>query len=74
MLTLRHLERCFRQAIGMGPHEFSVRLRLRHAHWMTQHTRLPLSQIALECGFGDSAGFSRRSALAMSDPLALPTT
>ncbi|NRT55082.1 GlxA family transcriptional regulator [Sphaerotilus uruguayifluvii] len=90
-MSLRHLERCFRQAIGLGPHEFSVRLRLRHAHWMTQHTRLPLSQIALECGFGDSAGFSRRfrevfgypasalrrgkvDALAMSDPLALPTT
>ncbi|WP_232540103.1 GlxA family transcriptional regulator [Azohydromonas aeria] len=59
-MSLRHLERRFRAAIGMGPHEFSVRLRLRHAHWLTQHTRLQLSQIALECGFGDCASFSRR--------------
>ncbi|NDY91776.1 GlxA family transcriptional regulator [Ideonella livida] len=59
-MSLRHLERCFRQAIGLSPHEFSVRLRLRHAHWMTQQTRLSLSQIALECGFADSASFSRR--------------
>jgi transcriptional regulator GlxA family with amidase domain len=59
-MSLRHLERRFRQAIGMGPHEFSVRLRLRHAHWLTEHTRLQLSQIALECGFSDCASFSRR--------------
>ena len=59
-MSLRHLERRFQQAIGMGPHEFSVRLRLRHAHWLTEHTRLQLSQIALECGFSDCASFSRR--------------
>jgi transcriptional regulator GlxA family with amidase domain len=59
-LSVRHLERRFRNAIGMSPHEFSVRLRLRHAHWLTEHTRLQLSQIALECGFSDCASFSRR--------------
>jgi transcriptional regulator GlxA family with amidase domain len=59
-MSLRHLERRFRQAIGMGPHEFSVRLRLRHAHWLTKNTSLQISQIALECGFSDCASFSRR--------------
>lgn len=59
-MSLRHLERRFQDAIGMGPHEFSVRLRLRHAHWLTVNTRLQISQIALECGFSDCANFSRR--------------
>ena len=59
-MSLRHLERRFREAIGMSPHDFSVRLRLRHAHWLTEHTRLQISQIALECGFSDGANFSRR--------------
>ena len=59
-LSVRHLERRFRKAIGMSPHEFSVRLRLRHAHWLASHTQVPLSQIALECGFSDCASFSRR--------------
>ncbi|MDZ5456097.1 GlxA family transcriptional regulator [Azohydromonas lata] len=59
-LSVRHLERRFRKAIGMSPHEFSVRLRLRHAHWLASHTQMPLSQIALECGFSDSSSFSRR--------------
>jgi transcriptional regulator GlxA family with amidase domain len=59
-VSVRHLERRFRKAIGMSPKEFSVRLRLRHARWLTENTQMQISQIALECGFGDCASFSRR--------------
>ena len=64
----RQLERRFKSDIGLGPSEYRQKLRLERARWLLEHTDLNVTEIALECGFHDSAHFSRivRKALGVS--------
>lgn len=58
-LTASHFARAFRQSVGVAPQRYLMRLRVSEAkkHLVQQH--LPLSDIALMCGFGDQSHFTR---------------
>jgi len=58
-LGVRQLERRFAADVGIAPRAYRLHLRLARAHWMIEHTDLSLTDIGIECGFGDSAHFSR---------------
>jgi transcriptional regulator GlxA family with amidase domain len=55
----RQLERRFQRDVGLSPAEYRQKLRLERARWLLQHTDLEVTEVALECGFQDSAHFAR---------------
>ncbi len=58
-LSRRQLERMFQTEIGLSPREFSRQLRLRYGLWLLVHSQLTITAIAQDCGFADTAHFSR---------------
>lgn len=50
-ITRRVLDKRFRQAIGRTAHQEILRLRLERAKQMLVETKLPMSEIAVRCGF-----------------------
>ncbi|MES2104744.1 MAG: AraC family transcriptional regulator [Pseudomonadota bacterium] len=60
--------RDFKRAVGMTPHAYLVETRLQAARRMIQQTRLPLADIALECGFAHQShmGSAFQAALGIS--------
>ncbi len=59
-VSRRQLERSFRRELGMSPSQFSRNLRLRYGLWLLQHTDRSITEISAECGFADTAHFSRQ--------------
>jgi len=55
----RQLERRFQRDIGVSPAQYRQRLRLERACWLLCHSDLDMIEISLQCGFQDSASFSR---------------
>ena len=58
-ISTRQLERRFIADVGITPREYRLQLRLARARWMIEHTDLSVTDIGLECGFGDCSHFSR---------------
>lgn len=58
-LSVRHLERLFREEIGLSPLEFVFKLRMRTAYDLLVTTKNPVTDIALQCGFISNSHFSR---------------
>jgi transcriptional regulator GlxA family with amidase domain len=58
-LSVRQLERHFRNQLGESPQESYMALRLKHARWMLEHSTLSTGLIAAELGFSDSSHFGR---------------
>jgi len=54
-----HFSRCFKSSFGVAPRGYVIRRRLERAKSLMLHTRLPLCQIAMDCGFSDQAHMSR---------------
>lgn len=55
-----HFHRIFRGLVGEGLSEYITRLRLQYAaHHLKYHPADSITEIALNCGFASSAGFSR---------------
>lgn len=55
-----HFHRVFRALVGETVHDFVKRLRLERAlQLMANRPRLPLTEVALACGFSSSSDFSR---------------
>ncbi|MDB5100298.1 MAG: transcriptional regulator, AraC family [Cyanobacteria bacterium RYN_339] len=54
-----HFLRLFRQELGLTPHQYLVRTRLRHAIHQLASTNSPVTAIALAVGFGDLTNFIR---------------
>ncbi len=52
-----HLSRKFRQAAGIGTHEYLIQIRLQHAALALASTEDSITHIALSCGFSDSNYF-----------------
>jgi len=52
-----YLSRKFREAAGIGVHEYLVFIRLRNAAYELAATDMSVTQIALHCGFSDSNYF-----------------
>ena len=62
-LTTRHLNRAFRASFSETPMQYIVVLRAERAARMLTETRVPITQVALDCGFNHpqhfAASFSR---------------
>jgi transcriptional regulator GlxA family with amidase domain len=58
-MSVRQLERRFVADIGITPRQYRLQLRLARAKWMIEHTDLSVTEVGLECGFGDCSHFSR---------------
>lgn len=55
----RHVERLFRQTLGMAPAQFYLRLRLDHARNLLASTDMSLAEVSVACGFGSKSHFSK---------------
>src|SRR3546814_15677864 len=58
-ISVRTLELLFRQALGIGPGSYYLRLRLQAARRLLLDTRLSMQVVAVRCGFGSHSAFSR---------------
>jgi AraC-like DNA-binding protein len=54
-----HLLRVFRQAIGITPHQYLMRVRLQRAIALLRDTPLPIIDIAYASGWADLSNFNR---------------
>ncbi len=53
------LERAFRAELGDTPGRYMRKLRMRRARDLLIHSRLPVREVALSCGYGDPSAFAR---------------
>ncbi len=53
------LNRAFKRQANESPSTAYRTMRLAHGHWLVVNTSRSITQIAFECGFSDSAHFSR---------------
>jgi AraC family transcriptional regulator len=53
-----HFLRTFKGVVGLTPHQFLLRRRLREAALLLRTTRLSVMEIALDAGFGDLSHFN----------------
>jgi AraC-like DNA-binding protein len=58
-LTRFHFLRSFRAAVGSTPYQSLLAARLRRAARLLLETRLPVTDVAFEAGFGDLSNFIR---------------
>ena len=67
-VSVRQLERRFKRELGLSPAALFRKLRLDYAASLLQRTDLPVFEIAIDCGFVDSAHLARdfRERFAMS--------
>jgi AraC-like DNA-binding protein len=54
-----HFLRVFSRVLGVTPHQYLVRSRLRRAARMLTDDRRAVTDVALDCGFGDLSNFVR---------------
>lgn len=59
-LSEYHFARMFKQSTGVSPHQYVMQQRLNLAQRLLQHSTIPLTEIALQCGFSSSSHFSNR--------------
>lgn len=57
-ISMRQLQRLFRAQVGQSPATFIKALRLKRAQTMLQTMKLPVTSIAMACGFGSSTYFA----------------
>jgi AraC-like DNA-binding protein len=58
-LSAFHFLRLFSQVLGVTPHQYLVRSRLRHAARLLAHGERPVTDVALDVGFADLSNFVR---------------
>ena len=58
-LSRSHFERAFKATMGIPPHRWLVRQRVRRAGEMLERTDDSISVIALSCGFADQSHLTR---------------
>jgi AraC-like DNA-binding protein len=54
-----HFLRTFGRVLGVTPHQYLVRTRLRRAARLLAEGELPVTEVALEVGFADLSNFVR---------------
>ena len=57
-LSPSHFARAFRVATGEPPHRYLIRLRMEQACHLLEHTRLPVIEIGLCCGYEQTTHFA----------------
>ncbi|HWA46285.1 MAG TPA: GlxA family transcriptional regulator [Hypericibacter adhaerens] len=58
-LSQRQLERLFREHLKTTPQRYYLDLRLQRARALLQYSEMPVVEVAVACGFGSAAHFSR---------------
>lgn len=58
-LSAFHFLRLFSKVVGVTPHQYLIRARLRRAAKLLAEADLPVTEIAFEVGFGDLSNFVR---------------
>lgn len=58
-ISVRQLERLFRDTAHSTPHAYARSLRLRSAAWLLSHSRRSIADIAMACGFADASHLGR---------------
>jgi AraC family transcriptional regulator len=58
-LSAFHFLRVFRRVLGVTPHQYLIRCRLRRAARLLVDEALPVTTVAFEAGFGDLSNFVR---------------
>ena len=58
-LSPSHFARAFKRSVGVAPHHWMVLRRCDLAKHLLQTTILPLTEVALACGFADQSHFTR---------------
>lgn len=67
-VTRRQLERLFRGHLNDTPGNFYMKVRLTHAQRLLQQTDMPITEIAVACGFAATSHFSRAYSLRFGRP------
>jgi len=57
-LSVPHFCRAFKQSLGCPPHAFIVRRRLERAKEYLRLSSMPITDVALSCGFSSSSHFA----------------
>lgn len=58
-LSVSHFTRAFHQTTGLSPHRWLTERRIERAQALIRDVELPLSEIAVTCGFADQSHFTR---------------
>lgn len=58
-MSRRRLERLFKRHFGEPPQRWYLRLRLERARHLLRYGDLPVNEVAVACGFGSAAYFTR---------------
>ena len=58
-LSVSHFSRAFRNSVGLPPHQWLLRQRVRAAKQLMTVRGLPLSEIAISAGFANQSHFTR---------------
>ena len=58
-ISKRQLERLFNHEMGLSLQKFYRTMRLRYGMWLLQNTSRTITDIGQDCGFSDTAHFSR---------------
>jgi len=58
-LSHRHFARAFKASFGLAPHAFVMDRRVERAKELILDSGLPLSEVALACGFSDQSHLTR---------------
>ncbi len=58
-VSRRQLERLFQRHFRVAPQRYYLDLRLQRARALLRYTDMPVVEIAVACGFGSAAHFSR---------------
>ncbi len=67
-LSPAHFASRFRERFGFSPVDYFLRLKMRRACHLLDHTSWPVQRVATECGFEDPLYFSRRFHRVMGMP------
>ena len=54
-----HFSRCFKQSMGMPPHQYVIQQRVEQAHKLLDVSELSLADVALQCGFSSQSHFGQ---------------
>ena len=59
-VSTRECLRCFREAIDQSPMEYLIAYRIRSARKLLENTDLPVTEVALRCGFNSASYFTKQ--------------
>lgn len=57
-LSVPHFERMFRATTQIPPYRYVLEIRLEQARCLLEKTRLPVAEVALQCGFSSQSHFT----------------